>query len=145
MWKEIGSEEKIEKLKDRYEEYAGELRDSLSTCKAELTPETWKDFVKQYQKNTAGLSLTTIIGRYGGELLEKKLEEHGIKEAEIPQIMAIITYPEQHTPLFESRLDLLTIGAKVQVNESAEEVEHEIGAWLNKNASTPVNLNEETE
>ncbi len=140
----ITSKNGINKLKQKYEIHAEALLNSSKKCLSKLTLENWKEFQDDYQKFTAGLYFTVVIGRGGGELLFNKLNEAGFKESEIPEIIAVITYPIEHTPLFQSREDLLSIGRKIQKEKlSNREIEKELSKWLEKHQHIPVNFCEE--
>ena len=84
--------------------------------------------------------ITATIGRSGGELLGKKLKDLGYDDSVIPDMIATITYPEEHTPLFDSQLGLLKIGKKVQAGASEKEKKELLSEWLDKYGSIPANF-----
>lgn len=140
----VASEEKIEALKERYAVLAQELLGSLDALKKNLTEETYVQFIDDYRRFCAGLMITAAIGRIGGELLMEKLQAIGVAEDAIAETIGIITYPTDHTPLFDSRLALLEIAAKSQQKKlTATVIESLLQAWLTDFKHIPVNFCEE--
>ena len=140
----VDSYEKIEKLKNKYEEFAKELVDSLERCDKNLTLENWEKFIFQYTRFTAGLFLTSVIGRAGVTELTQELKDKGYKEGNITEIVGIITYPEEHTPLFNSQFDLLQIAKEIQDKKLKEKDKKDrLQEWLGNYGYIPVNFNEE--
>ena len=105
-----GEIEKIEYISNRYHVFAEELLDALHHALIDLTPDTWQTFQEQCRRFAGGLSITSIIGRVVPEVLIEKLSQKGYSEEQISDALAVITYPEDHTPLFDSQLDLFQIG-----------------------------------
>lgn len=136
--------EKVVILKNKYETFAKNLFNSLDTLNKNQTKEAWVDFSKEYQRMCAGLFLTTIIGRAGGDLLSKKLKKNGIDEQSIPDVIGLITYPDEHTPLFNSQLDLLVIASNYQKAKFADDkLDKQLNIWLDKYGYIPVNFCDE--
>jgi len=140
----LDSKERIAELKAKYALFAEEFLESLARCKADLTPANWASFEKQYMRYCAGLFPTAALGRRGGELLIERLKEIGIPDTDISSTIATITYPTEHTPLFDSQMDLLAVAVKVQEAKiSKKEQEKELAVWLGKYGSIPVNFCDE--
>lgn len=140
----VNTKEKIALLKERYYTFAKELMVALEKADKDLTLENWLDYLQKYQRFTAGLGLTTSLGRVGAEKLTERLKALGYTDAEIPNIIAVITYPKEHTPLFISQLDLLTVCCKVQKDGLVgAELEAALQGWLTKHGCIPVNYCEE--
>lgn len=138
------TKEKVEELKKKYIKFGDELQKSLEVCDKELNVKNLDDFQNKYGKYTCGLMITTIFGRTGNELLVNKLKELGFNESEIPNIIGTITYPSEHTPLFNSQLDLLKIGTLIQEEKIKEpDIEIELQTWLKKYGNIPVNYCDE--
>ncbi|TAJ13116.1 hypothetical protein EPO56_03495 [Patescibacteria group bacterium] len=138
----INTTQKVTALKNKYETFAKDLFISLDNLNKEQTKEAWIDFSKKYQRMSAGLFLTTVIGRAGGDLLAKKLKEVGVTEQTIPDVIGLITYPDEHTPLFNSQLDLLIIVADQQKGKVFD-LDDQLTGWLNKYGYIPVNFCDE--
>ena len=139
VMKTVNTKTKIEKLKERYQRYAKEFLTAIRKCEKSLTVSNWEKLIKECQKFTAGLFLTSVIGRSGAELLTAKLKEKGFSNTKIPGILAIITYPKEHTPLFDSQLSLLTIGEKVQSKTiKDDQVNSYLEKWLEEYGHIPV-------
>lgn len=139
VMKAVSTKAKIEKLKEKYQRYAKELLIAIRKCEKSLTVSNWEKLIKEYQRFTAGLFLTSIIGRSGAELLIVKLKEKGFSETKIPGILAIITYPKKHTPLFDSQLNLLTIGERVQSKTTKDnQINNYLEKWLEEYGHVPV-------
>ncbi len=136
--------EKLENLKDKYIEFTKELLGSLDICKKDLSKETFDVFVKNYKRYTAGLMITTALGRVGLDELTARLKEIGYTDEEIPSIIAISTYPIEKTPFFNSQVDLLKIGLEIEEKElSKKDTDKKLESWLSKYAHVPVNFCEE--
>ncbi len=140
----VDSDEKIRSLKVRYEEFAVALTRSLDDMRQDLTVGSWRTFLEAYARMCAGLNLTAILGRVGVEALIEQLRGKGLDEAKIPEVISVITYPSEHTPLFESQLGLLRIGKDVQDGKSDEhERAQALEAWLARWRHIPVNFCED--
>jgi phosphohistidine swiveling domain-containing protein len=126
------------KLKKAYIEFGKELLDSLDKAIACMKPAEVKEFHQKYRKYCGGLSLTTVLGRGGTQELINKLEKLGYDDEEIPNIVSIVTYPKEHTPLFMSRLDLYLIAERLHSGKTNEE--EELSGWLEKYGNIPVNF-----
>lgn len=138
----INTTQKVTVLKNKYETFAKDLFISLDNLNKKETKEAWIDFSEKYQRMCAGLFLTTVIGRAGGDLLAKKLKEVGVADQLIPDVIGLITYPDEHTPLFNSQLDLLTIVADQQ-KEKVFNLDQQLAGWLDKYGYIPVNYCDE--
>lgn len=140
----IKTKKEVGKLKMRYEKNADALLKSLENLKGNLTPIALKRFFDDYRIFCAGLMVTATIGRTGGEILAEKLKILGLDEHNISAVIAIITYPVKHTPLFNSQLGLLEIAVRKQENKlSAAEMTEALQKWLIKYGHIPVNFCEE--
>jgi len=112
----------------------------------------FKAFVPVAQRLAAGLSLTTIIGRCMPEILTARLKAAfpGKNQSELDAIVGEVTYPAKHTPLVESQLSLLAIGAELQKKQAAARevkkypaVYRRFRTHVRKYSVIPVNFNEE--
>jgi len=122
--------EGIKNLKSRYQKFSDELLFSLDQLNLELSLKNWDDFIVKHTRFCAGLFLTSIIGRAGLTKLTELLKKEEVADKDIPEIIAFITYPDEHTPLFKSQLDLLEIGVKVQQRISSNEKLSLLNRWL---------------
>jgi len=139
VMKAVSTKTKIEKLKEMYQRYAKEFLTATRKCEKNLTVSNWEKLIKECQRFTAGLFLTSVIGRSGAELLIIKLKEKGFSETKIPEILAIITYPKKHTPLFDSQFNLLTIGEKIQSKTiKNHQINNHLEKWLEEYGHIPV-------
>jgi len=140
VMKKVSTASGVSDLKKKYKQFAKEVFESLDQCKKNFTVKNWEKFMESYKRLSAGLMITATIGRSGGELLSKKLKDLGYDESTIPDMIATITYPKDHTPLFDSQLELLEIGKKVQAGASEKEKKKLLGKWLDAFGSIPVNF-----
>ncbi len=136
----ISTKKKIATLKRRYTSFARELLSSLGKLNKSLTLKNWSAFAGAYQKFTAGLFLTSTIGRIGSVRLTELLKANGIPQKDIANIIGIITSPHEHTPLFRSQLDLLEIGKKVQQGAKEKQKLSLLNVWLQNHSHIPVNF-----
>lgn len=134
------SGEKLDLFEKNCKKYAKDLLKSLDDCLADLNPSTWKKFIESYSRFACSLQITACMGKIGGEMLPTKLRESGISEDEIAKMIEIVTYPEEHTPLFESQLGILKIGAAVQAGDSDVKLKKMRQDWMKRFASIPVNF-----
>jgi phosphohistidine swiveling domain-containing protein len=142
--KAADSENKLAALRERYYQFAAELLAAVKKCIKETTVGNWKVFTDNYTRFCAGLHLTTSIGRLGSEKLTEKLKGLGYGEEQIFRIISIVTYPAEHTPLFDSQLDLLRIGEEIQVKKIKKDViEKELKKWLSQYGHIPANFCDE--
>lgn len=142
--KAIDTEKKIKILKERYKKYAAALLDSVEKCNKDLNIKNLKKLFADYEVFSAGLQLTNTIGKSGGDKLTEKLKEIAINEIDIPTTIALITYPSEHTPLFESQLDMMKIGRDIQSKKLTKDKIHEaLNKWLAKHNYIPVNFCDE--
>lgn len=132
---------KIKTLKKKYQEFALDLLKATERLDKEKNKAAWVNFSRSYQRLTAGLYLTVVIGRTGSDLLIKKLKDKNIAVTEISTIINLITYPQEHTPLFNSQLDLLKLAANYQAKKiTKEKLMPEFTYWLSKYGHIPVNF-----
>ncbi len=140
----FSTKKRINLLESRYKKFTNNLLNSLSACKKSLTVKNWKRFEKDYMIYTHGLALTATMGRAGLEALIKRIKEIGVEESEIPNLVSLITYPQIHTPLFNSTIDLLKIAGRIQNGSLKEgEISKELNWWLKKYSCIPVNFCDE--
>lgn len=130
-------------LRKTYEEFAQKVLTSLEDTQRDLTSKTLQIFFLDYQRMATGLSVTTFFGRTGFDKLMRCLRESGLKEIDIPNILAQLTYPAEHTPLFLSQLDMIEIGIIYQVGVSESELNILLETWLSKHKYIPVNFCED--
>jgi phosphohistidine swiveling domain-containing protein len=134
----------IENLKSHYFQFADDLLLSLKNLDKNLGPKNLDNFIKNYTRFCAGLFLTSTIGRAGMSELSRLLGNKGIPEEDIPETIGIITYPDDHTPLFKSQLDLLVIAKKVQLEKIPEKEKNDLLVdWLNRHGFIPVSFCED--
>lgn len=134
--------EAVKELRKKYEKYAKEVQHDLKQLAQKQNEKSWKKFFKSYQRFTAGLWITTGFGRIGTEKLERELTESGAERQKIPEHIGLLTYPEEHTPLFLSQRDMLIIGNKIQKNKKTD-TKKELQKWLEKHKYIPVNYCED--
>ncbi len=140
----LNSLRRISKLKSDYEKYAKRLISSLNACLKNLTLRNWQKFTEDYTRFTAGLYFTVVLGRSGADRLTEALKAKGYSDAEIPRIIATVTYPAEHTPLFASQLDLLEIAQKIQQKKLVKPtIKQALNKWLDKYGMIPVNFCDE--
>ncbi len=120
---------------------AEELMMALERCRVDTNVATFSDFITAYQRFCPSLMTTNSLGREATVLLEKTLQDKGYDTARAAEVVSIITYPEKHSPLFESQQDLCAIGALAQSKRiGPDEIEKSLDAWLHKHAHIPVNF-----
>lgn len=135
---------KLKRLEFLYSKNAKVLLQALKQCQRKLTPQTLERFFTAYCLFTPGLQITTGFGKFGTEALQKTLQEAGYPEVDIPRIIAVITYPNKHTPLSSSQRDLLQIAAKIQCKKLTNAKRTSaLKAWLKQYQNIPVNYCEE--
>src|SRR3989344_1271382 len=113
----ITDERKTTLLRQRFEKNAESALDALSHCLKDFNSKNWKKFLYAYMRFAASLNPPTVIGRTGSEKLSSLLKDCGVPEDNLAETMSVITYPDEHPPLFLSRLDLLKIGSRIQNGE----------------------------
>jgi len=139
----ISSKQKVEKLKQNYIKYSRELLNSLNICDKNLNFKNWNRFISSYRKLCAGLYITITIGRSGSDLLFQELKNY-FPEEKIPEVISLITYPVEHTPLFDSQKELLDIGKDIQGGKLLQKnIESRLKKWLEKYGFIPVNFCEQ--
>lgn len=135
---------KVQAMKKRYETFARQLLRSTEKAVQQKSVRSWKIFIKEYAHYTIGLTITTVLGREGQIRLHALLEKKGFSEQKITGLIGSITYPQQHTPLMQSQLDLLAIGARVQNQKiSVFRQTALLQGWLKKHQYIPVNFCDE--
>lgn len=140
----VATKEGLAKFKKKYIGYGEKLLKALWKCRKKLTLQTWNEFIAAFEVYCATLMPTGTIGRRGVELMIQKLKDLRYNEKEIPSIIATVTYPNEHTPLFRSQLDLLQIGKEVQKNKiNLDEQNNKLQIWLATYENIPVNWCEE--
>lgn len=140
----VRDEASIRELQNRYETLADQLRIAVNELVSDFGEKNLEKFFNSYRPFCAGLMITATLGRAGGEQLAVLLKDHGISEEKIDETIATITYPQHHTPLFQSQLDLLTVAAAIQSKSlAAEAVERKIQLWLETYGHIPVNFCED--
>lgn len=140
----VDSMNKVDLLKEKYQNFGKEFMESMKDVRKDLNLSNWDKFIFNYRRYCAGLTITTVIGRAGSDILVDKLKAKGIKESDIPGIIAKITYPIEHTPLFQSLIDLLHIGRDIQSkNIGKANVEDRLKSWLEEYSHIPVNFCDE--
>lgn len=132
----------VRELRKKYERYAAEVQHDLKQLAEKQNEKNWQKFFKSYQRFTAGLWITTGFGRIGTEKLGQELTKSGIQKEKIPEYIGLLTYPEEHTPLFLSQRDMLIIGNKIQKNKKTD-TKKELQKWLEKHKYIPVNYCED--
>lgn len=137
----IETKKKIKELENKYKIFASQLLKATEECIKTTTPKTWEKFTDIYSCFCAGLALTAYLGVIGSEKLVSRLKELGFNEQEIPNIISTITYPDKHTPLFKSQLDLLDIAKDIKSKRlSKTQTENKLKLWLVKYSHIPVNF-----
>lgn len=135
--------ERMSRLEASYKSEAAALLRLLENCLCKLAIDSWERFYRQYSKFCAALQITAIIGRVGLSELQKRLNELHFSENEIPELISVITYPSEHTPLFLSQKELYEI-AKIRSAELSDgELHARIANWLARHRHIPVNFCEE--
>jgi|GEM_PF-3494659 len=130
-------------LRKIYEKFAKQSLTSLGETQKLLTSKNLQIFFLDYQRISTGLAITTFFGRTGFEKLMQFLLESGLSEVEIPNIIAQLTYPTEHTPLFSSRLDMIEIGILYQRSMPESELNPLLECWLLRHKYIPVNFCED--
>lgn len=144
VMKAFSTKEKVSDIKSKYEKIVREALGVMREVNKDLNLDTWKRFLDAYQRLTAGLMITTNFGRGGTNKVINLLNQKGIGENQIHQIVSAATYPFEHTPLFNSQLSLLNIGYKIQKNTiTDDEADKELSEWLMEYGCIPVNFCEE--
>ena len=140
----VSTEERIHQLEDAYRRLGDQLLAALAACLHQRSHTAWEVFVAEYRRYTAGLFITTVIGRHGGETLRALLKTAGVVDAELDGAINTVTYPSTHTPLFDSQLELLRIGEHVQRGEfTRDAVVSALGEWVERFGHIPVNFCDE--
>lgn len=144
VMKAVKGKKEIQQLKQKYQKHAKNLLQSLGDASKDLNAKTFQKFLDEYRRFCAGLMPMATVGRTGGELLAEKLKATSIPEAKIPETIAAITYPDEHTPLFNSQLDLLKIAEQIQAKElGGEQKKTALQKWLSDYGHIPVNFSDE--
>lgn len=142
----------IHTLEHTYYQAGNNLINASTKLETDFTQSTFEAFVDAYAHLTPGLFLTSAIGRHMLTVLQKELCQlyPQLPLHDIDAIIGTITYPKGHTPLAESQIDLLTIGALLQQsNMSVDDLEsntsthNTFSEFYKKHSFIPVNFNEE--
>ena len=142
--KSFGDRGSIEKLKSKIVAYGDELLDALDETMKNLTISTLRKFFDLYERYTASLMITTGYSKKGTDILNDLLLKKGYSESEIPEMIATITYPDAHTPLFDSQTRLVSIGRDVQNGIlDGDRLDQVLGEWVEKYGNIPVNYCED--
>ena len=140
----FSTKEKVADMKKKYHERVSAALKAFKEADKDLNFKTWSKFLESYQRLTPGLMITTNFGRGGTEKIIELLKQKGIEENEIHQIISTVTYPVEHTPLFDSQIALMEIGSKIQKGSLKEQnIEVELSKWLEEYGCIPVNFCEE--
>jgi phosphohistidine swiveling domain-containing protein len=88
--------------------------------------------------------ITTAYSKSGTDLLNELLLKIGYGQNEVSNIIATITYPKQHTPLFESQKSLVEIGIEIQGGKiNKKSINQKLLKWVDQFGNIPVNYCEE--
>jgi phosphoenolpyruvate synthase/pyruvate phosphate dikinase len=140
----VNTKKKINNLKKVYKKFAKELLKSLEVCNNKFSVKNLEKFIEKYEQFTPGLNITAFLGRRGLDELTEKLISKGYNNEEVSDLINSITYPSEHTPLFNSQLELLEIAKKIkQKNISQKEIDKRLIFWLDKHGYIPVNFCDE--
>jgi len=146
------SQTKLKKLESKYYKFGRELSIASSELEKKITRKTFKDFLEAYKNLSPSLYLTSAIGRHMSELLVDRLQKiyPSVPKSEIDILISKITYPEKRTPLAESQLSLLQIGAELQKKELTikdikidPKIYKKFKEDIKKYSVIPVNFNED--
>ncbi|OHB21996.1 MAG: hypothetical protein A2939_00690 [Parcubacteria group bacterium RIFCSPLOWO2_01_FULL_48_18] len=115
------SPQKLKALQEQYKKDGEVLLRVSAELEKSQNNKNFQNFVDAASHLAAGLYLTTAIGRHLSALLLERLKRRNPKASQndLDILVGDITYPSGHTPLLESQLALLTIGAEIQRREIA--------------------------
>jgi phosphoenolpyruvate synthase/pyruvate phosphate dikinase len=141
---------KIKNLEKIYKKYGNNLLKISKKIEKDFSLKTFREFIEAYEKFEPSLPLTATLGRVIHQLLIEELKKlYSLKnKQEIEFIASEITYPEEHTPLFNSQLSLLKIGSYIQKNkvknfENDSKIKRMLQIHRKNYGHIPVNFNEE--
>lgn len=143
---------KLRKLKATYLKLGRALLKASLQFEKEISLKSFKSYFSAYMKLNPGLVLTTMLGRHMQELLEDQLSElyKNISKAELNILVSDITYPDKHTPLLDSQVSLLEIGAELQKRKiKAKDIKKypsiykKLKNYIKKYSAIPVNFTED--
>jgi phosphoenolpyruvate synthase/pyruvate phosphate dikinase len=146
------SAKKIKKLEDAYHKFGNNLLKASMALEKNISLKTFKDYKEANLHLSAGLFLTTTIGRHMYELLKIELKKLYPKMSaeEMDILIGSITYPSDFTPLAKSQISLLDIGAQLQRKIAGygeigkyNNIQKKFEKHLNNYAFIPVNFNED--
>lgn len=129
---------RVESLEKKYRKFAINFLNSVNKFNSDITAKNFDVFLENYKLFGAGLVITLMMGRSVFDALKNRLEKLEIKN--IDEVIGYITYPDIHTPLSVSRIELLKI-AKKRCDDKW--LDKELDAWLDKFGHIPVNFAEE--
>lgn len=135
----LSNKQAMRHMERLYVRKGADLKRALQRAQRSLTPRTWKAFCREYGRYTPALNVTALGGLMGTERLTELMKAAHIKDR--TATLATVTYPSKHTPLFQSQLDLLAIGAKIQAKKlTRREVDAALHRWLKRHGHIPVNF-----
>lgn len=146
------SKQRLEKLERIYYKFGPNLLKASRELEKTLTRQSFQNFIRAEKHLSAGLYLTTAIGRHLPELFNKQIKQiyPKISQEKIDLIISDVTYPKKFTFLTESQILLLEIGAELQKQKisvdnikSAPKIYRKFKDYLQKYSMIPVNYNEE--
>ncbi len=129
------SPKKIKEIERKYKEFAKSFIKSAKELNTKLTVTNLDKFFKENARYAGGLMITLAIGRAIYDELKKRLTDLGHQNTD--EIIGHVSYPNAHTPLMKSRLELHNIANK------KGDKDKELKKWLNKFQHIPVNYCEE--
>jgi len=150
--KNCSSQKWINRLIKIYYKHGANLLAASKVLQKDFSKDSYFSFVEAYKHLTPGLYLTTAIGRRIHEEIYKNLKNLYQQKSisEIDLLIGNITYPNQHTPLFNSQLSILRLGKYIQQNrlkinqlENNKKFNSMIKKHLNMYQVIPVNFNED--
>jgi len=143
---------KFGKLQSAYQKHGNNLLGASDALEKKAGEREYKNYIKANLNLSAGLYITTAIGRLVHGLLVDKLRLYypNIGQNELEFLVAEITYPPKHTPLVESRLDLLDLciylrkhGIKTNNIKKFPKASEIFEKYYAKYHFVPVNFNED--
>lgn len=127
-------------LEKKYQLFAKNFLKSTEQFNKKINLETYDKFLKNYEIMGAGLVITLMLGRVVYEELQRVLEGK-VNQKDLDEVIGLLTYPEVHTPLSVSRIELLKI-AKKNIKDKSK-LEKALDSWLKDFGQIPVNFAEE--
>lgn len=141
IYKILNNRGSIDRLYNTYKKLGEDLKKRADKLRDTITVENLKFFLELYEIFCAGLYISTAIGRVGYEELNKLLENEDVKDKQ--EIINKITYPDEHTPLFQYEKEIIKIGSRIQKNNlDAKQEKQLLKEWHERWKIIPVNFNE---